>query len=104
MVQPQRDDQVEVNGEILTAESSLANLRAACRTYGISTSGSKTKVFRKLVEHQKGLHMEAVFHASTLWTLRSEYLVHQLLQGSTQTHSPAIPGIVRCLCQSSCKG
>ena len=64
VVQPQRDDQIEVNGETLTAESSLANLRAACRTYGISTSGSKSKVFRKLVEHQKGLQMEAVFHAS----------------------------------------
>lgn len=54
VVQPQRDDQIEVNGETLTAESSLANLRAACRTYGISTSGSKSKVFRQLVEHQKG--------------------------------------------------
>eukprot|EP00435_Cladocopium_sp_Y103_P016278 s3391_g4.t1 len=64
VIQPQRDDQIEVNGEILTAESSLANLRAACKSYGISTSGGKAKVFKKLVEHQKGLQMDAVFHAS----------------------------------------
>ena len=64
-VHPQKDDKIEVNGEILTAESSLANLRSACRSYGISTSGCKAKVFKKLVEHQKGLQMQTVFHAST---------------------------------------
>ena len=62
-VHSQKDDEIEVNGEILTAESSRRNLRSACRSYGISTSGSKAKVFKKLVEHQKGLQMQTVFHA-----------------------------------------
>eukprot|EP00435_Cladocopium_sp_Y103_P016694 s2953_g4.t1 len=64
VVGPQTEEKIEVDGVTLTAESSLANLRAACKSYGISTSGSKTKVFKKLVEHQKGLQMQAVFHAS----------------------------------------
>ena len=44
-----KDDQVEVNGEILT-ESSLANLR---RSYGISTSSKQEKTFKRLVEDFK---------------------------------------------------
>ena len=78
VVQPQRDDQIEVNGETLTAESSLANLRAACRTYGISTSGSKIKVFRKLVEHQKVLQMESGWTAqfSIIWQSRGSKTLH----------------------------
>ena len=48
VVQPQRDDQIEVNGETLTAESSLANLRAACRTYGIFNLRKQEQGFQKV--------------------------------------------------------
>ena len=53
-----------VNGEMLTVQSALANLRAACATYGISSSGSKAKCFKRLMEHQQKLQMQTVMNAS----------------------------------------
>ena len=64
VVQPDKSDEIVVNGESLTVESSLANLRAACSSYGISTSGGKAKIFRRLKEHQINLQMQTVIHAS----------------------------------------
>ena len=43
VVQPDKSDEVVLNGESLTVESSLVNLRAACSSYGISTSSGKAK-------------------------------------------------------------
>ena len=57
-------DEVNVNGTVLTANSSLAALRAGCAFYGVSSSGSKTKCFQRLVDHAKKLELEMVMAAS----------------------------------------
>ena len=49
--------EIEVNGNLLTADSNLATLRAACGFCGVSRSGSKAKCFRKLCQHQKTLEL-----------------------------------------------
>ena len=64
VVEPQREDSILVSGEMLTINSALANLRAACATYGISSSGSKAKCFKRLMEHQQKLQMQTVMNAS----------------------------------------
>ena len=64
VVRPAKDDEVFVGGITLTAESSLASLRAACNSYGISTSGSKLKCFGRLLNHQKGLELQTITHAA----------------------------------------
>lgn len=45
-VQPDKEDEIQVYGETLTPTSSLANLRAACSVYGVSTSRGKAKIFK----------------------------------------------------------
>ena len=57
-------DEVNVDGTVLTANSSLAALRAGCAFYGVSSSGSKTKCFQRLVDHAKKLELEMVMAAS----------------------------------------
>ena len=63
IVRPAKDDEIVVNGVTLT-ESSLASLRAACSSYGISTSGGKKKCFGRLLNHQKGLELQTITHAA----------------------------------------
>ena len=53
VVRPVRDDEIVVNGVTLSVESSLASLRAACASYGISSSGGKVRCFTRLVNHQE---------------------------------------------------
>ena len=53
IVRPTRDDEVIVNGVTLTCNDTLANLRAACSSYGLSTSGGKAKCFGRILQHQK---------------------------------------------------
>ena len=64
VVRPARDDEIVVNGITLTAESSLASLRAACSTYGISQSGGKARCFARLLNHQKNLELQTITHAA----------------------------------------
>ena len=42
-------DSIEVNGDHLTADSSIATLRAACEYIGTSSSGGKKKLFDRIV-------------------------------------------------------
>ena len=63
IVRPAKDDEIVVNGVTLT-ESSLASLRAACSSYGISTSGGKNKCFGRLMNHQKSLELQTITHAA----------------------------------------
>ena len=64
VVRPARDDEVIVDGITLTSKSSLASLRAGCRSYGISTSGSEVKYFGRLRNHQKSLELQTITHAA----------------------------------------
>ena len=53
VVTPSPVDTVLVNGVELTESSSLRALRAGLTFYGLTTSGSKTKCFARLLNHQK---------------------------------------------------
>ena len=64
LVEPMKDDKLVVNGVELTANSSLAALRAALTFYNLSTSGSKQKCFAKLLHHAKRLELETVTAAA----------------------------------------
>lgn len=50
-------ENVFVNGVELTKESTLSTLRAACSFLGISGSGSKLKVFTKVLNHNKKMEL-----------------------------------------------
>ena len=54
---------VTVNGTELTMESSLAALRQRCGFHTISTSGSKAKCHRRLVNYHKAAELEAAREA-----------------------------------------
>eukprot|EP00435_Cladocopium_sp_Y103_P067384 s792_g30.t1 len=64
VVQPAPEDEVNVNGTILRESSSLAALRAGCSFYNLSTSGSKSKCFKRLLEHSKKLELDMVMAAA----------------------------------------
>lgn len=64
VVQPIPEDEVSVNGTVLRETSSLAALRAGCAFYGVSSSGSKCKCFKWLIEHSKKLELESVMAAA----------------------------------------
>eukprot|EP00435_Cladocopium_sp_Y103_P028418 s2167_g7.t1 len=64
VVQPAKDDEIIVDGITLKSGSSLAALRAACSSYGISSSGGKLKCFSRLVNHQKKLELQTITHAA----------------------------------------
>lgn len=55
---------VVVNGIELTAETSLASLRAALSFYGKSTSGGRQRCFRKLVDHMRQMELEVAREAA----------------------------------------
>ena len=59
VVGPVLPEQLEVNGVLLTEQSSLATLRAGCAFYEISRSGGKAKCYRRLAQHQKKLELLA---------------------------------------------
>ena len=61
---PSPTDMVLVNGVELTPESSLQSLRTALTFHGLSTSGSKSKCFTRLLNHQKQQELE-IIHAAT---------------------------------------
>ena len=61
---PSATDMILVNGVELTPESSLQSLRAALTFHGLSTSGSKSKCFTRLLNHQKQQELE-IIHAAT---------------------------------------
>ena len=63
-IQPTAEDEVNVNGTVLRESSSLAALRAGCSFYSFSTSGSKSKCFKRLVEHSKKLELDMVMAAA----------------------------------------
>ena len=49
------------NGVALTVDSSIASLRAGCKHVGISQSGSKSKLFRRLVSHFEQKQLEVIY-------------------------------------------
>ena len=61
---PERTDKLNVNGVEVTQDSTLAVLRQACTYYNISTSGSKTRCFSRLLEHQKRLELQTLVAAA----------------------------------------
>lgn len=63
-VEPMDEDYVIVNGVRLTIESRLTAFRTACSFYGLSTSGSKIKGYRRVLDHQKSLELKAVMDAA----------------------------------------
>ena len=64
VVQPTPEDEVNVNGTVLRESSNLASLRAGCSFYKLSTSGSKMKCFKRLLEHSKKLELDMVMSAA----------------------------------------
>ena len=61
---PSPTDMVLVNGVELTPDSTLQSFRTALTFYGLSTSGSKSKCFTRLLNHQKQQELE-IIHAAT---------------------------------------
>ena len=60
VVVPSPTDKVLVDGVELTTESSLQSLRTALTSKGLSTSGSKQKCFKRLLEFQKKTELEII--------------------------------------------
>ena len=58
------EDEINVNGTMLREDSGLAALRAGCSFYGLFTSGSKSKCFKRLLEHSKNLELDMVMAAA----------------------------------------
>ena len=58
VVAPFDAQEIVVNGVVLTAHSSQAALKAGLSHYGKSTSGSKRKLFERLVNHMKQMELE----------------------------------------------
>ena len=52
VVRPAKDDEIVVDGVTLSVESSLASLRSACSSFGISTSGGEDMLW-KVAESSK---------------------------------------------------
>ena len=63
LVEPFDADKLVVNGVELTAESTMASLRAACSFYNLSTSGSKSKCYKRLVNYLKQMELETAREA-----------------------------------------
>ena len=61
VIEPNAGDKILVNGVELSAESTLAALRVALTFYNLSTSGNKSKCFRRLVNQ---LELEGVYAAA----------------------------------------
>ena len=64
VVAPSPEDEVTVNGVVLTPASALATLRTGCTYYNLSTSGGKQRCFQRILEHQKRLELELILAAS----------------------------------------
>lgn len=64
VVAPFDAQEIVVNGVTLDASSSQAALKAALRHYGKSTSGSKRKLFERLVNHMKQMELELAREAA----------------------------------------
>ena len=58
-----QQDSVVVDGVVLTIESTVSSLRAACKHVGVSQSGSRRKLFRRLVSHFEQKQLEVIYAA-----------------------------------------
>ena len=56
-----QQNSVMVDGVALTVDSSIASLRAGCKHVGLSQSGSKSKLFRRLVSHFEQKQLEVIY-------------------------------------------
>ena len=54
---PEDVPSVEVSGEVLREDSSVKELRAACRALGLGQSGGKKVMYKRLVSHQNALRL-----------------------------------------------
>ena len=52
-----------VDGVVLSMESTIASLRAACKRVGMSQSGSRGKLFKRLVSHFEQKQLEVIYAA-----------------------------------------
>ena len=100
-------DRLVVNEVEVRASSTLAVLRAACRFHNLSTSGSKLKCYRRLVNHLQKMELDAAREAAH----GSEVVLHrepnavsvaQLPDEETQrkhqlTHVPYAPWCESCI-------
>lgn len=64
VVQPSSEEHLTVNGIVLRPTSTLSTLRAGCRFYGVSTSGSRQRCFQRLLEYQKKCELELAMNAA----------------------------------------
>ena len=58
-----QQNSVLVDGIALTVDSSIASVRAGCKHVGISQSGSKRKMFQRLVSHFEQKQLEVIYAA-----------------------------------------
>ena len=105
---PSPTDMVLVNGVELTPDSNLQSLRTALTFYGLSTSGSKSRCFTRLLNHQKQQELEIIQAATEQYKLdearrpkavdlkvppsEEEQEIHNL------THLPYAPWCPSCVC------
>ena len=61
-----QQDSVVVDGVVLTMESTISTLRAACKHVGISQSGSRSKLFKRLVSHFEQKQLEVIYAAQPM--------------------------------------
>lgn len=53
VIAPERGGHLLANGVQIFRNTALATMRGVCSFYNLSTSGSKDKCFKRLLEHQK---------------------------------------------------
>ena len=64
VIAPERGDPLLVNGAEIFSNTALATMREACSFDKLSTSGSKDRYFKRLLEHQKKLELQLILGAA----------------------------------------
>ena len=101
VVAPFDAQEMVVNGVVLTAHSSQAALKAGLSHYGKSTSGSKRKLFERLVNHMKQMELELARDAA----LQAERAHHREPRMHVATNRPSEKEVERhCLTHTPYQG
>ena len=64
VIAPERGDHLLVNGAEIFSNTALATMREACSFFDLSTSGSKERCFKRLLEHQKKVELQLILGAA----------------------------------------
>jgi len=64
VIAPERGDHLLANGVEIFSNTALATMRGVCSFYNLSTSGSKDKCFKRLLEHQKKAELQLILGAA----------------------------------------